>query len=646
MSPSSSHPISLTEYETTETTIDAECLTTSTAGEPNGHIIDECDLKNSKKCKSCKRCGSIGSNKSEIVTIQRNTEFNYDDQSPTLIRHKCCASSSRIDAIVDLDDCPITITSRRPSMCSLRHGISTTSLNCRSSMRSICSKHGKEHSMRHQKRSQSHHRHERCNSRQHSHQHIANGGSSPHMSRNCCRHRRRISCSSHSGESIHYRKRIDSETSSFYGSESSIYEPNHTDGGGGGGASSTNTVVLTPTKITIEHKEDTHLVEEYSNGITSVNRNKYVASPTHWNFLTEDYDDDRHINNGKLNSSDAVQYDDYHRGGNEKKGALRKHYHRKSTPTHTRQRSDPDMSNDSIGTIIFHHKGESSGNCCEAYYQCNNNEIEMEQQQPQQPCNLEIDNDFVNKKIDSNESILNNVNSCDAQPSQLNFHKNNISSMLEKPLNLLPDLRRYSKITNLQSQNATNLTPNYFQNPSEPSTSNQTMANNKFNNHNRIGMTISNSHNNQLLTQTTTTTTTTSMLSNYTTVSSNEFELVDLTTPSAFQKPFGSISLTAQNDFEPYSHIRNRARSNASDQRHIAVDGLTSNSISLDHLDRITFSESNERVNYRMTTSSESLVTMTDVRDGISINVNQQSRRFSRLINIIRKRARNYIKKN
>lgn len=645
MSPSSSHPISLTEYETTETTIDAECLTTSTAGEPNGHINEECDLKNSKQCRSCKRCGSIGSNKSEIVTVQRNTEFNYD-QSPTLIRRKCCASSSRIDAIVDLDDCPITIASRRPSMCSLRHGISTTSLNCRSSMRSICSKHGKEHSTRHQKRSQSHNRHERCHSRQHSHQHITNG-ESPHMSdhtisRNCCRHRRRISCSSHSGESIHYRKRIDSETSSFYGSESSIYEPNHADGGGG--ASSTNTVVLTPTKITIEHKDDTRVVEEYSNGITSANRKQYIASPTHWNFLTDDYDDDRHVN-GKLN--DAVQYDDYHRGGNEKKGALRKHYHRKSTPTHTRQRSDPDMSNDSIGTIIFHHKGESSGNCCDAYYQCNNDDIEMDNytKQIDNFSTIQSEIDFDNNKIETHESILNNANSCEATHTQLNFHKNNISSMLEKPLNLLPDLRRYSKITNLESQNAPNLAPSYF---GEPSTSHQAMANNKFISVNRIGsMSVSNSHNNQLIT--TTLTTSTTMLSNYTTVSTNEFELYDLTTPSAFQKPFGSISLTEQNDFEPYTHIRNRARSNASDRQNQSMDivgTLSTNSYSLDHLDRITLSESNERVNYRNATSSESLVTMTDVRDGISTDSNQQTRRLSRLINIIRKRARNYIKKN
>lgn len=632
MSPSSSHPISLAEYETTETTIDAECLTTSTAGEPNGHTDDVCDAKNSKKCRSCKRCGSIGSNKSEIVSVHRNAEFSYD-QSPSLVRRKCCASSSRIDAIVDLDDCPLA-SSRRPSMCSLRHGISTTSLNCRSSTRSICSKHGKSEHPRHQRRSQSHHRHERCHMRQYSHQHIANG--SPQMvpfsdhtiPRSCCRHRRRISCSSHSGESIHYRKRIDSETSSFYGSESSVYEPNHAEGG----ASSTNTVVLTPTKITIEHKEESRM-QEYANGITPANRNKYVASPTHWNFLTEDYDENQV--NGKNGVADATQYDEYsHRGGNEKKGALRKHYHRKSTPTHSRQRSDPDMHSDAIGTIIFHHKGEASGNCCEAYYQCSEATV---------GANVEgaasCDADFGSKKVEPQEVALNNANTVSqSEATHLNFHKNDISSMMEKPLNLLPDLRRYSKITNLETQNASNLTPNYFQSAELPGSSQafgSSSCDRKFNTfRNALAMSAS-SQNNQMQSMHASS----MMPSNQPPGSSAEFELLDLATPSAFQKPFGSIHLTAQNDFEPFSHTQSRARSNAS---------TLPSSMSLDHLHRIAFSsdENNERVNYRNATSSESLVTMADARDGITTVTNQQTRRISRLINTIRKRARKYIKKN
>lgn len=724
MSPSSSHPISLAEYEANETTtVDVECLTSSTIVDPQSGV-DECTNANAanNNSRSCSRCGSINSNKSAIVISNHDNEFNYD-QLPafTTIQRKCCASSSRIDAISDIEsNCYHTSDSlsRRSSVGHLVHDRmhsygSNTSLSCRSSTPGTSNGH---HSRRHHKHSHSHPRqiyyqkhHSLCKrvSDMSSHQTTSSGTHS--VPRSHCRHRRKNSCGSSFGDSLRRRKRSDIETCSFHGSDTSIYDPLHVDVGG---ASSANTVILTPSKITIEHNQDTD-VEEVAIDVGKPNRNIYTPSPIQWSFLPEF--ENRKTSSGRANNDDDIIPDT-----DTDSLALATDFRSKKRPQCPPQcqhnndeysiwQTRLDHNEETTNTIIFHHESDEIENCCGNYYQCGTT-LNSLADEPTVCGDGDARKDYVSTAEDdktkclqcspssptvttkamrqskTKESLNNSMatNQGNQLPTAttpvIHFHKNDISSSSNRRLDLSPDIRRYSKITNLEQQNASNLMPNYFQPRSSSDTStnaaihnsqnqiNQNLGSNYFVENKFTLVGAGGSAANAAppcLHQTQSNRSIQSISSTSLANSSRDVEMQNLPSSSMYEKPFGSINLTTQNQFEPYSSRRtvtstvsnvppnqSQSQRNATNINAISYpshasnfDGIVDQSIQATNTDAATADDTNNNFNYsNATSSSESLMSDRQTDDINDIRANRQNSNLNSIFRAIRKRARKYSK--
>lgn len=714
MSPSSSHPISLAEYEANETaTVDVECLTSSTIVDPNSTVDDVSNpnaINNTSR--SCSRCGSINSNKSAIVISNHDNEFKYDQLHAFTMQTKCCASSSRIDAISDIEsNCYHTSESlsRRSSVGHLvRDRInsygSNTSLSCRSSTPGTSNGHT---SRRHHKHSHSHPRHvyyqkhhSLCKRVSDMSSHNTSTGTHS-VPRNHCRHRRKSSCSTTFGDSLRRRKRADKEICSFHGSETSIYEPLHVDVGG---ASSANTVILTPSKITIEHNQDTD-VEEVAIDVGKPNRNIYTPSPIQWSFLPEF--ENRKINPARISNENDIMTDTdteslaLTNDSRTKKGVSCPQQCQHNNDEYSIWQSRMDHNEQTTNTIIFHHESDEIENCCGNYYQCgsaqndcdNDHEIcdeaEHSEHTPKEVCEdyeeicLQCSPTSPNVSIKSvrqpkaKESLNNSVKpsgsnqqSTSTATPTIHFHKNNISSPSMRRFDLSPDIRRYSKITNLEQQNASNLMPNYFQPhaSSETNSSNNAMhylrgqinqnlgsnycVDNKFTSVAAVALIPPCVHNQSSHSIQ-------SISSNSLANSTRDFEMQNLPTSSMYEKPFGSINLTTQNQFETYSNRRTTTNtesdvSNQQQRNGINVISYPTNTNNfdgiVDHSNGLLGATSNidadetnnNNFNYsNATSSSESLVSDTQIDDN-DTGGNRRVSNLNTIFRAIRKRARKY----
>lgn len=339
------------------------------------------------------------------------------------------------------------------------------------------------------------------------------------------------------------RKRIDTESSSLHGSGLSLFEPLQVDVS----TPSTNTVILTPSKITIEHSNDyegNRDKKPCANGRNQAKRNRYVSSPIQWSY--GHHQDEVNVNNdrtdfieivsepeelcrshsamGQANTSNAMNSRGAKNGYDTPKKPTTV-----ATTTHCTDDSNAfsiwemaKENNERERTIIFHHKSDVGDKCCDNYCPRNESDTEME---------FNADRSFTTKLTDeeTNSTQLNGKQACCTSMSSLellnnsmpssgtnnttalaNFQKNNISQTgSHRYLDLTSDIRRYSKITNFEQQNASNLLPNY----------------------------LSRSSNTNLNEPPTGT----------------SFELFNIPSTSMYDKPFGSINLTMQNHFEPQS---------------------------------------------------------------------------------------------
>lgn len=337
------------------------------------------------------------------------------------------------------------------------------------------------------------------------------------------------------------RKRIDTESSSLHGSGLSLFEPLQVDVS----TPSTNTVILTPSKITIEHSNDYEGGRDKkpcANGRNQAKRNRYVSSPIQWSYAH--HQDEVNVNNDRTDfieivsepedmcrSHSAMGQANTSKAMNSRGGASNGY----DTPKKPTQQCDDSQfsiwemakdNNERERTIIFHHKSDIGDKCCDNYCPRNTgSDTEME---------INADRSFTTKMTDEeNSTQLNGKKMCCTSMSSLellnnsmpsstnaggnnnstalaNFQKNNISQTgSHRYLDLTSDIRRYSKITNFEQQNASNLLPNY----------------------------LSRSSNTNLNEPPTGT----------------SFELFNIPSTSMYDKPFGSINLTMQNHFEPQS---------------------------------------------------------------------------------------------
>lgn len=791
MSPTTSHTFSINKFGTSETVADAECLTSSTAGDANvlvnkniGDDDDDDDLhivNNVNNSHSCSHCGSINSNKSAIATFndEHATNINDIDFSPAnrkkikrksspSIKRDCCVSNSRMDLCTDPEQqCYLTETlSRRSSISHLSHDQissygSYSSLSYRSSTPGTSDgapkinhhhhhRHHHHHAQQRQPQVYYQTHHSLCKrvsalSHQSSSSSTAAASATAtatgHINRNHCRHRRKSSCSTTFGDSFRRRKRIDTESSSFRGSNSSIYEPLHIDVS----TPSANTVILTPSKITIEHNQTTEMRDiEHgeSNGSINLHQNVYTPSPIEWNFVTE-YDDS---NRNQIISSDKTDIievlsgpDELYRNNNltvndnnsyrqssGKKEIPQKKYQQHhsrdanafSTWQTTTTTTTTENNEETTNTIMFHHESDVVENCCDNYFHCNNNsdtDIELycserseytskdgnamqdeEQQFKSSNKNYNIgcgNNKCIATSLPNPTECLNNsgvgASSQATTTTQLpNFHKNNISSVTNRRLDLSPDIRRYSKITNLEQQNASNLMPNYFHCSS--SNINQETA---FNSHGRINPNLETNYfvDNKFIGINRTASSPQTPLPSSTriqeisqsqimaTTSSSiprDFELFNISTSSRYEKPFGGISLTTQNQFEPYSNRcqsinnnNNHSSSSTNSDRNMELHeeqhqhqenfGNTSpiNTIDLYEMNEETMSHSNtngtihqnnivddtnNNINYANATSIESLMSDRRETSGLDDTRGQQLFGLNSLFGTIRKGVRKY----
>lgn len=461
---------------------------------------------------------------------------------------------------------------------------------------------------------------------------------------------------------------MDTESSSFHGSGSSLFEPLHIDVS----TPSTNTVILTPSKITIEHSSDYESNNDKDEtgqaaGSQPPNRNVYMSSPMQWSYgASPNHPGDVAVSNDRtdfievisepeeLCSSHYVELDMDHKG----KGKGKKSNDTDTTPKKCKQFDDrngyfiweptaKEASDEDDGTprtILFHHKSDKSdNNCCDNYcpYKGNNESEDTDMEMcmsADRSKTSKIDEDLSSKSFKSNKFCckpaslsssstsltfeINSVNqssgrgapsSCQKQhPTQStlnnatpisaiaqasnsiapeNFQKNNISQIEpNRCLDLSSDIRRYSKITNFDQQNASNLLPSYLarssmsnlssdpqqqqhqqqyqQQQPQASTSsntvstqaNQNLVESSFFTENKFGHT---SMSTALAARAAGSSTASSNRPSTLSAAHGSFELFDIsTTSSMYEKPFGSISLTMQNQFEPYSAQQRKSNSN------------------------------------------------------------------------------------
>lgn len=368
-------------------------------------------------------------------------------------------------------------------------------------------------------------------------------------------HRRKSSSSSFGGDSLRRRKRMDTESSSL-----SLFEPLQVDVS----TPSTNTVILTPSKITIEHSNDyegNRDKKSCSNGRNQSKRNRYVSSsPIQWSYAH--HQDEVNVNNDHTDFIEIVSepeelcrsHSAMGQANTSKAMNARAKNNGYDTPKKPTQCDESNAfsiweratdNDERERTIIFHHKSDVSDKCCDNYCPRNTeSDTELE---------INADRSFIYTKMTDNEDIcssstqllpLNDKQMCCTSMSSLellnnsmpsssaagsgsggggagattnsmalaNFQKNNISQTgSHRYLDLSSDIRRYSKITNFELQNASNLLPNYLSRSSNTNLNESSTAN------------------------------------------GTSFELFNIPSTSMYDKPFGSINLTMQNHFESQS---------------------------------------------------------------------------------------------
>lgn len=352
-------------------------------------------------------------------------------------------------------------------------------------------------------------------------------------------HRRKSSSSSFGHDSLRRRKRIGTESSSLHGSGLSLFEPLQVDVS----TPSANTVILTPSKITIEHSNDYESGRDKkstANGRNQVKRNRYVpSSPIQWTYAHKQND-----GNGGNDRSDFIEivsepeemcrsHSSMGQANTSKSTCNARVNNGYDTPKKPSQCTTDDSNAFSIWemakennehTIIFHHKSDVGDKCCDNYCPRIESDTDMEM----------IADRSTNKFTDEDNLILNgNQGKCCTSMSSLaqfdqlnnsmptasiagpinnsialaNFQKNNISQTgAHRFLDLSSDIRRYSKITNFEQQNASNLLPNYLSRSSNANLNEPTTG--------------------------------------------TSFELFNIPSTSMYDKPFGSITLTTQNHFD------------------------------------------------------------------------------------------------
>lgn len=290
-------------------------------------------------------------------------------------------------------------------------------------------------------------------------------------------------------------------------------------------------MILTPSKITIEHSSDypkpntSKQNKEQKNvngGCPPKHNSAYESSPIHWNYA-QNHNVEVSVSNDRTDFIEVIS---------EPEELCRSHcpnnsiYQNKTincrksngseTPKKHKQYDDDSNYNDShdanstfsiwetskennedstAQTIIFHHKSDVGENCCDNYCQHNNesdtdiemnictdrssNSIIYSNAKCDEETNLKSNKycckslssltqlELLNNAMPLSSHVINNntnSNNNNSNSSALtNFQKNNISQIeLNRFLDLSSDIRRYSKITNFEQQNASNLLPNYF----------------------------------------------------------------------------------------------------------------------------------------------------------------------------------------
>lgn len=342
---------------------------------------------------------------------------------------------------------------------------------------------------------------------------------------------------------------------SDHGSTSSIYEPLQDKES----SLSTATLVLTPSKITIEHSAEGEKVFAGNPGTSSSELPDYVYSPSpiKWNFVSDGEGDSNKTEYIEVVSE--PQRSEFSHRKNQESREQENQRHPPEVKTVSIWRTD----NEEANAIIFHHESEIVENCCDNHLQCNF----LLEQNEFQTCSGELC-DYLSKSNECSTASpvrgekLNNSIDLVSQPStSLDIlNRNNISSVFNQ-LNLSPEIRHYEKTTNL-NQNPNNLTPHRF--PRQNQHYQQQQQQQGFNNSNLLlnHNLESNYFNDDKFINTSRTTPPPPLppphasqpsnisipLSYLSSLSPSHIDLFNISTSSLYEKPVG-INLTTQNQF-------------------------------------------------------------------------------------------------
>ncbi|KAG4074645.1 hypothetical protein HA402_004516 [Bradysia odoriphaga] len=306
-------------------------------------------------------------------------------------------------------------------------------------------------------------------------------------------------------------------------------------------------MVLTPSKITIEHNETGDKTFPQN---VPINDPEYISSPIKWNFACDgegSANKTEYVEVATQPSTSSSKYDGNHRQSDVKTVSI--------------WRTDNEESN----AIIFHHESEIVENCCENYFNCN---YQHDDQQQQMRTQFHEAFTASNHEVPKSTERLNNtveIVSSHSAPLDI-LNRNNISSVINQ-LNLSPEFRHYEKTTNLSQQTSVNLTPCRSSRTNQNfNLLNQNMENNnfsedKFINTSRNTTNELNAHHN-VAQSSNPPSSSSGMLRN--------LELFNISTPSTSHrgKPIG-INLTTQNQFPTSSnHSRSLSSSNFTAGQH------------------------------------------------------------------------------
>lgn len=297
-----------------------------------------------------------------------------------------------------------------------------------------------------------------------------------------------------------------------------------------------NNLILTPSKITIEPINN-----------SSIDIPELFTSPSRiqWNFLSGLNQRDILSTESTASTPTSYRYDD--------DTTLSYNYQNKKSPTDVKTVSIWRTENDEGNAIIFHHESEIVENCCNNYFQCDDDMFIDTNQ-----CTSELCDYF--EKTEHLPEILNNsldfssYSSSTSASIKIN-HRNDIS----------PDMRYYEKRTNLEQQQQQQ------QQSSSSSSSNiltvlNKSTNTSVNNVNQISSNLYRNFNQNLEVnlcnddKSLTTTTSSSSTSTNRNNNTNYF----LPTQSNYLEPYSisssdsdkTLYLTRQNQFVPHTHRR------------------------------------------------------------------------------------------